>query len=245
MLHLSAAGLSTTEANVYQTLLSKKEWKPAELAKNVRESRTNTYKILDKLVAIGLAEKYEKLNKLHYRATNPTRLLQLAHEQRVARQDSEKLLEADTQRLLGDYIRIHEQPGIRYYQGKQEMQQIFDDMLDTGSDIYLLRSPYDNHFMGKEFYDTFKKKRAKLGIATYIYSADIPSATHNATLDKINKMKRTWLPKDAYDSPVEWNVYGNKIAIISYGLEAFATVVESKEIADSFKKILRLLDRPS
>ena len=73
MINLSAAGLNPTEAHVYQVLLSKKEWKPADLAKNVGESRTNMYKILDKLTALELAIKFDKSNKIHYRATNPTR----------------------------------------------------------------------------------------------------------------------------------------------------------------------------
>ena len=65
MINLSAAGLNETEANVYQTLLSKKLWKPSDLAKSVGETRTNIYKILDRLVELGLASRLKQRNSLN------------------------------------------------------------------------------------------------------------------------------------------------------------------------------------
>jgi sugar-specific transcriptional regulator TrmB len=74
MTNLSAAGLTETEAKFYTALLEKKTWLPAELAKFVNETRTNSYKILDKLVEQGLAERFDQNKKLHYRAVNPAQL---------------------------------------------------------------------------------------------------------------------------------------------------------------------------
>ncbi len=148
MINLSAAGLNPTEAHVYQVLLSKKEWKPADLAKNVGESRTNMYKILDKLTALELAIKFDKSNKIHYRATNPTRLVQLAQEHRAQLEQSQKELETSTQSLLNEFIKTHEQPGVRFFMGKDDIERVYQDQVNDQKPIYFMLSPKAIDFYG-------------------------------------------------------------------------------------------------
>lgn len=241
MIDLSAAGLSPTESKCYFELVKQAHIVPSLFSKTIGESRTNTYKVLDSLADKGLAEKYEYKNKLRYRATNPQKLLELARKNRETLLQKEKIMENHVKNLQIEFFQTSEQPGIQFYQGKESIKEVFDDMLAQQQDIYLLRSPYDNNFMGKTFYDDFKKKRAQKGINTYIFSTDIPSANHNAAKDRIDNMFRTWLPASSYDSAVEWNIYGNKVTIISYGKEAFATVIESPQIADSLRQILKAM----
>jgi sugar-specific transcriptional regulator TrmB len=240
---LSAAGLNSTEAKTYKALLARKSWLPSELAQNVQETRTNMYKILDSLVAAGLAERLTEHKKLQYRATNPTRLLTLAHEQRTAREQAEKALELSAQELTREYVKNHEQAGVRYFQGKEGVRQIFADMLTAKTTIYLVRSPADVAFYDEAFFETFRKQRAARGIKTCALTPDLPTATHDPKVDAANLFLRTWLPADAYTGSVEWNVYDDKLAILSYGQEATGVILESPQIADSFRQLCKLLRR--
>jgi sugar-specific transcriptional regulator TrmB len=241
MIDLSAAGLSPTEAKCYTALLERKDWKPSDLAKSVNETRTNTYKILDNLVTLGLAERFDKDKKLHYRATNPSSLLQLARDRRTAQEKAEKELESNTEELLASYYKVHEQPGVRFYQGRDGIKQIFEDMLTAGQEIHLVRSPADVAFYDEAFFEDIKQQKKELGIITYALTPDLPTATHNAAADAAYDFVRTWLPADAYTASVEWNIYGNKVALISYGDEAMGMIIESPQIAESFRQILKLL----
>jgi len=245
MIELAAAGLTPTESKCYVELVKHTDIAPAKLSELIHETRTNTYKVLDALALLGLAEKFEHKNKLRYRATNPQRLLELARERREEIINQEKVMESHVSNLQKEYFQTSEQPGVRFFQGKESIKAVFDGMLKETTDIYLLRSPHDNEFMGKAFYDDFKKKRVAAGINTYIFSADIVSATHDPKVDRLNNMFRTWLPEDAYTAAVEWNVYGDKVAIISYGKEAFATVIESDQIAESMRQMLSMLKKLS
>ena len=103
MLNLTGAGLNKTEAQVYETLISKKEWKPADLAKSVGESRTNIYKILDKLIKYKLAIKINTKKVFYYKAVNPTRLLDIARENRKLQEKNEQDLEHASKILLKNY----------------------------------------------------------------------------------------------------------------------------------------------
>lgn len=241
MTNLSAAGLTSSEANCYVILLTRKVWKPAELAKSVSETRTNCYKLLDKLVGLGLAERFDKDKKLHYRAVNPARLLELAHESRVAREKADKELELNAQTLMTTYYKSQEQAGIRYFQGKEGMKQIFEDMLVTQQPIYLLRSPSDVKFYDEVFFGDFRARRAEAGIITYAVTPDVASANPDKAIDLQNKFIRTWISPNSYNAAVEWDIYGDKVALISYTTEALGIIIESPHIAESFRQLLKLV----
>lgn len=244
MLNLSAAGLNETEATVYQILLSKKEWKPAELAKNVGESRTNTYKILDKLVHNGLAEKYDKQKKLHYRATNPTRLLQLAQDIRSNRQQNEKELELSAQNLLNSYIKTHEQPGIRFYIGKKQIEQVYQDQVNDAKPIYFMLSPKAIDFYGFETMHKIRLLAAEACIPRFAITPDNAAAPVDyIESDKHFHLTRTWLENDDYTAPFEWGVYGDKVYFVTFGEDAMGMIIESKAMAIGFMQIFRLIDK--
>ncbi len=245
MIDLTAAGLTETEAKCYQALIEKPEWKPAELATFVNETRTNCYKILDNLVAYGLAERFDKAKKLHYRASNPTHLLELSRKQREAHEQAEKQLELNAQELITQYIKVHEQPGVSYYQGKDALKAVFEDMLSANTPIYYVRSQADVKFFDEPFFDEFRIKRAQLGITTYGITPRTPHSLANKSQDTEMNFVRTMIPTKAYTAPVEWNVYGNKLAVISYGDDAIGMIIESPAIAESFRQLYQLASKAS
>jgi predicted transcriptional regulator len=241
---LQAAGLSQTEAVVYRTLLSQREWRPSLLAKNVAESRTNIYKILDKLVSLGLAERFDKNKVLHYRACSPARLYELAHQLREERQHSQKEMELAAQDLMSTYTKVHDQPGIRFFQGKLEIREIFQAIAKSKTPVRFLHTIAGIDFYGYEHMHFLRMLAVNAGIERFALTPDTPLATQNyATTDKRFYLQRTWLQQEDYTAPVEWGVFDNKLYIISYGQEALGMVIESEQIADAFRQILALLER--
>lgn len=244
MIDLSAAGLSPTEAKCYEILLEKPEWKPADLAKSARETRTNCYKILDKLVSYGLAEKFDKAKKINYRATNPSRLLELAREQREARESAEKELELQSRELLREYIKANEQPGIQFFQGEEELKKIYEDQVRTGKPIYLIRSDYNLEGYDQEYMMGLRHEARKQGVTRYAITPDRVTAPKNyQESDAFMLIDRTWLPAGAYTTPVEWDAYGDKVAILSYGNEVSGVIIQSQQIADAFRQLYGLLQQ--
>lgn len=242
---LEDIGLTNTQASAYKALVESGPLTAPALAKLVGESRTNGYKVLDKLVEIDLATKQPHGGKFRYAATSPTALEQFIHAQAEQIRQKERQLNTELPHMLDYFFAHSEQPSIRYFQGVDGLKQIFKDMLQTGQDIYLLRSPADNDALGKEFFDEFKKKRSLLGIHTYILAVDIPSATHDVEEDFRNKMHRTWLNPEVYTGSVEWNIYDNKVALISYGQEIMGIIIESPQIAESFRQVFQLASTSS
>jgi sugar-specific transcriptional regulator TrmB len=237
---LEDIGLTKAQAAAYQVLVKSGHSSAPSIAQAIHESRTNTYKILDRLCELGLATKDSTGKKVLYYPVSPTALERLVQSQAATVSLRERKLNAALPNMLDFFFAHSEQPSIRYFQGKDGLQQIFSDMLKTRQPVYLLRSPADVSFYDEAFFAEFRKKRAKLNITTYALTPDVPSAVHDRAADEKNKFVRTWLPADAYTGSVEWDIYGDKVALISYGEEAMGIIIESKQIADSFRQVFAL-----
>ena len=243
MTNLSAAGLSETDSKFYLALLEKQAWKPSELAVYVKETRTNCYKVLDKLVDLGLAEKFDLNKKYHYRALNPTSLLSISQRMRSQRLKAEEELELQVKNLVQDYIKVNEKPGIRYFQGKDELMEVYLDQIKSKLPIYIIRPDYNMDIYDFEFMSEIRHMARKAGIQRYAITPDRAKAPINyKKSDPYMLLKRTWIKKDDYHSPVEWVAYGNKLAIMSFGNEATGVIIESPQIAESFRELYKLLD---
>ena len=240
---LSAAGLTPTESKCYIALIERNEWKPSDFAKFVSETRTNCYKILDKLVSLGLAERFDKNKKLHYRALNPAKLIELSRTEKEKLDRSEKELDITTQELMRSYFRAQVQPGVRYFQGEAELSEIYFDQIKTREPIYIIRPDYNMDIYDFDYMTDIRHMARKAEIPRFAITPDRPKAPINyLESDPYMLLKRTWIAADAYTAPVEWNSYGDKLAIMSFGKEATGLIIESPQIAEAFRQLYALLD---
>lgn len=244
MEELTAAGLSPSEAKCYIALLRRVEAKPSELVVEIEETRTNCYKLLDKLVTLGLAEKFDKDKKIHYKASNPTRLLQLMRQRRNEQEKAEAQLEAATESLIKDYVRVHEQPGILYFQGQDELRNMYEDQIADGHPVYSIVPEFKNSNYLYDFVVEMRHKAREENIRRFALTPDQPLGVINyKESDEFMGLTRTWMKAGAYAAPVEWSSYGDKLAVISYGTEVSGLIISSKQVADSFRQLYGMLEK--
>jgi sugar-specific transcriptional regulator TrmB len=237
---LEDIGLTKAQSLAYQALVEHGGSTAPAIAQITNESRSNAYKLLDRLCDLGLATKDESGTKVHYFPTSPTALEQFIQKQTAEVQLRERKLNAALPSMLDFFFTHSEQPAIRFFQGEEGIKKIFRDMLATGQNIYLLRTPADIHFYDEAFFAEFRKRRARLGIKTSALTPDVASAIHNIDVDKQNNFYRTWIDPESYTANVEWDIYGSKVALISYGEEAMGIIIESPQIAESFRQVFQL-----
>ncbi len=241
---LSAAGLNETEAKTYKALLARKAWLPSELAKNVSETRTNIYKILDKLTSLGLAERLDEHKKLTYRAANPSRLLELSRELRAKREQAEQSLEANSHELIRQYVATQEQAAVQFFQGKNEIAKIFHEIANSKTRVLFLHTRAGIDFYGFNYMHDLRMLAVDAGVKRYALAPDSDKSPMNyKEMDKKANLIRTWLREEDYTAQVEWGVFDDKLYIISYGNEALGMIIESSQIAVAFRQIYALIDQ--
>jgi len=247
---LEDIGLTKVQAEAYRALVDYGVQTAPALATRIQESRTNGYKVLDKLVEMGLAVKESQGGKFAYAATSPAALEQLVKQQAQAIHHKERRLNAELPHLLDYYFAHSERPSIRYFEGKEGIMAIYKDQLATGQNLHYVRSRADVSFFDFSELHHVRNLYPKFGIERYVIVQDvahsIPLSDSNrmpiAESDKHMLLHRTWIGESDYTAPVEWAAYGDKLSIIQYGEGAQGMVIESAPIAEAFRQLFGLLD---
>ena len=243
---LKKAGLSETQALIYDCLLKNGAMTPTELAKNTGQSRENCYMITKKLIELGLIEQTND-KKSTYRLLNPTSLEVLAEKRRKATAKNEKFVKDNLSYLLDIFYANNEMPGARTLEGIEGIKEIYKDALRVKKDVYLLRTKADA-VLGKDekddsFLKNYRDQLPILGIHTYALTPVTKEAIKYAKTgrDEAILFHRTWMPEEDYTSPVAIQVYGDKVALISFGETQMATIITSPVIAEAMRQILKIM----
>lgn len=239
---LKKAGLTESQAKGYLALIEYGALSPAELAEKTGESRTNGYMICEKLEKLGLATKKDG-TKATYTPNHPSALEALAERRRKILMRNEQEVKNNLSPLIDMFYQFSEMPGTRTLQGIDGIKQVYADTLKLKQDIYFLRTTADEVDMGLEYLNNYRKQRAGLGIHTYALTPSTKSARERLGSDEDANMlfHRTLLTENSYTAPVEVDVYGDKVAFISFGETQMATIIDSPPIAEAMRQIIQLL----
>lgn len=247
---LQEAGLTKAEAQTYAILVRNSPCAPPKLADLTNESRTNTYKLLDSLEEKGLVSRDDTQKKLRYWANNPSLLLDTLKKQRADIEANEKRFQDSLPSLVDEYFQHSEQPSIRYFHGREGVREVYNDQLKDANPLTFIYSPdvvttfgvHDMHLIRNQFPKRNIKRHVLHPDSAPVLDPNEPVTPIDET-DRIMQTTRTWLQEGDLTAPVEWTVYGNKLSIVSVGTEMIGMIIESPQIASSFKEILGLLDR--
>ncbi len=238
---LTKAGLSNTQAKAYIALIKNGSLSAPELSKLIEEKRTNCYMILDKLVELGLAERKGSPKKYRYVPTNPTSVNRLVEGKRAEVIETEQQIKNAMPQLLSYFYTYSNQPGIRYFEGRNGILQMYEDQLKVKKDIYFIRSEGDVNLLGDKMYEIIEK-RSKLGIHVHGIEEGSEKLKHfSEENDERLGREMSFYPLGAYTEPVNLYTYGDKTAIISYGKEVVGTIIESPQIAAAMRQLFQLM----
>lgn len=240
---LVLAGLTKPQAKAYIALVENTDISAAALALEIKESRTNTYAILDKLLKYELATKVENTKYgAKYNACHPSALERLIENRRKSIIKKEETLKHALPELIEYYYDYDDRPGIMTYSGRGGIKKIHESIIEEKQDLDYLRSPSDSGYMSKDYILDYRTDRADSGITTRPIAPDSPKAPTTTITDKKYRIKdRAWLNPADYTANVEWNVYGDRVSIITYGAEAISLTIQSKSIAESVRQIFKIM----
>ena len=237
---LIATGLSAQQAEAYALLIEKGQISPPIAAKTLNLTRTNAYKVFDKLVELGLANKSNNKRSI-YSLNNPMALATLVARHRANTVLREEAVNSVMGGLLAEFYKHNEQPSVEVVSGKQAIADTYRKQIGLKEDIYFIHTPLDVATMG---FDTMHEIRTapalnsnqRRGILTAPADDKVNWESH-----KRSNLEITWAPKKAYDSPVEWSVTKSSLLIILYANEPHAILIIDKVIASAFIQLWSLM----
>lgn len=239
---LIKAGLTDLQARIYLYLLSKGSASPPRMSKALKITRTNTYKVLDRLVDLGLVSKVEINKKLVYKAEDPAALSALVAEERnkvLALEHSVKEALSDLRR---QFKKINTQGDVKLLKGKQNVAASFEQQVQLNQPVYFLKARVDSPVMGFETMHHIRMLTRGKNQPRHGITQDTSDASKNAELDKRSNLMRTWIKAEDYTAPVEWSVSGDELNIVVYDSEPYVIQIKDSLVSDGFLQVWKLLD---
>ncbi len=243
---LIAAGLESEEAAVYSALIEGGGMPASALAKSVGNiKRTTIYKVIASLIEKGLAEQVDKDGVAVFIPKSPEILHDRLKAQVSDLEEKRQRIQSALPALKSKFLLTVERPIVSYKEGIDGLKEIYEDHIVTGKSLQFIRSnqarDYVHHF-GK-WWGHYLTRRAKKKIRTTAITPDSPEANHDVRLDRVRNVTRLWVRPEDYAAPVEIDIYGDKVAIISFGKEIFGIVIENEHVAQAFRDTFALAEK--
>lgn len=235
---LKIVGLSDNEVSIYLALLELGKGTVSEISRKATLNRTTGYDVLNRLTTKRLISISGKEPKQEYVAESPDQLEKFITEELERKQG--ELNEA--RKIIPELKSIHNvlnRPKIRFYEGKDGLEQVYEDTLTSHEEIRAFASVEDVHKALPGYFPNYYKRRAKKDISIRAIFTDNKEGKELAKYDEEEKRTSVFVPEGKYEFHPEINIYDNKIMIASWR-EKLGIIIESAEIADAMKKIYEL-----
>ncbi|MDP2951392.1 MAG: helix-turn-helix domain-containing protein [bacterium] len=227
---LQKIGFSDKEALVYLASLELGTATILEISKKAKVKRPTTYVIFEDLIKKGLASSFEKGKKRYFQVESPERLLTLFRLKEKELQEQEREFKVMFPQLKDLYALSGEKPSVRFFEGKEGIKAIQEDILKSKVPLFREFVSLDEaykYFPPKSSDSSKKiKKHARKVIYTSKKGAVLPL--------KDGPIERVFVNFSQFPFSSNVVIYQNKVAIISYASPLIGILLENKEIANSF-----------
>ena len=243
-LQLKNLGFSDKEAKVYVALLEFGQAAALDIARSANVNRATMYVILDELKAKGLISTFEKEKargrsgkKTFFVAEPPDRLRAMLERQEWQLKEGLQNFSG----LLPDLARLYEargeRPKVRFFEGKEGVLAIREDLYSTKTDYFYEITNLDavRRFLPADKKGNHKMTEKLKGIrARTIYSS---SDEH--VLVRTGKWERKFISDLNFSS--ELVLYADKIAMVAYKKDIFGIIIDDSTLTSTLKLFFELL----
>ena len=242
---LSALGLTEAEATVYTQLLAIGSQPASVAAKKSGLKRGHTYNVLTELTHRGLVQEFEKGGVRYFTAAPPQTLVSiLKNRQDDLDRQKRQLLEAlpDLERIKNPFS---VRPKVRFFQGISGIKEIYEETISVPGETLYAIGDFEHFFPKKnspelhEWLWQYCLRRAKKGI--WYMGILNRSPTSDLAYKTRVKQKRKLRMLTGIDLPVEVNVVGDKVAIVSTSRDMVGLIIEDKPTAETLRNFHRAI----
>ena len=228
---LENLGLTKTEITVYLKLLEINTGSASEIAERAKCYKKNVYDALERLVRKGLVSYAKEEHRRVYHAASPEKLLEFL--------DVKK---REIQGILPQLSAIYHSPPVHeemffVFKGKNGVKSIFEDIIKSKVNYDKLGSEGKFKELFPYYYNQYQDKKRENNIACRVISnfKEKKSAVVTETFGKIKFLS------DEFLNPATTIIYGHKVAIVIWKDEPIGVLMNSQEVANSYRYYFELL----
>jgi len=233
---LRKIGLTEGEIKIYLALLETGSSSVGQVIKKSGISGSKTYEVLDRLAGKGLVSSIIRNNVRYFEAASPERIIDYLEEKREEIDGEKK----EIAKIVPDLIlrqKHARKSEAKIYTGWEGLKTANEDI------IQILGKGEEWLSMGlteqPEAWEIYFTKRQKIRAEKGIIHRHLLNEKYKSLYKKRKNLPHTFfrfLSKD-FEMPTSTEIYANKVIIFIITREnPMAIMIESKEVADSFRK---------
>ena len=234
---LRKIGLSEGEIKVYSALLNEGLSPVNRIHEKTGIERRNIYDILNKLIEKGVISYIVENKRRLFQVSHPSKLVGYIEERKNELEETKKETELQIPSILQKFNFKKPKINAEIFRGEEGVKAVWEDMLN----YKVIRFIGSGRYVPKKFpgwFVSFNKRRIKKGVLWLnLMRCEMKKEIKKSfPLEKIK-----YLPKEFSVNPVAICIFGDKVINFLLGKEFFAFVIESKELAENYKKYYRYL----
>jgi sugar-specific transcriptional regulator TrmB len=229
---LRKIGLSEGEIAVYCALLDAGSSPVRRIHEATGIERRNIYDILNKLIEKGLVTYMNENKKRLFQVSHPSKIAGYIEEKEQRLESTKKEIEGILPQIMEKFAAKRPEISAGVFRGWEGMKAVWEDMLNykeicwMGSGRYVPKG-------APHFFESWNRRRIKRGVRWMnLLRAEMRSEIKEPF--KLEEMK--FLPPEFSGNPVVIAIFGDKTANFIFGDEIFAFVVESRKLAESYRR---------
>jgi HTH-type transcriptional regulator, sugar sensing transcriptional regulator len=227
-------GLNDKQVKVYLACLELGSASVQKISQKAGLVRTTVYEVLGSLQKKGFVNSFLKKKVQYYSAEEPSQVINFAQTKVNALKDALPEFNA----LVGA---ARNRPKIRFYQGKDEMKMVFQEILAEAKKLSAFASVNDFLREFKSYhYKHFLTKRIERKIPIRVILPESKLARERQKLGQ-KELRITKIAPPDYDFKGLTYIWKNKIAMFSFTSDFVVIVIESQELADMQLAMFNLL----
>lgn len=223
-------GVSEKQSNIYIELLENGPRTAKDLSQRIKESRTNTYNLLQQLEEFGLVRR-SVLDGI-FSAASPVEIKKIVNKKNSELQQINNEVTLLMPKLTSLFKLSHNEPGVLHMRGIESFKILYNDILRANKKLRLIPSPEINKSAAlMSIVNEQIIRQKELGVSVQSMMGKNP----NLTPDRIqyltdNGVDIRLAPELSYK--VQLMIYGNSIAYVANKEEPTITIITSDEISE-------------
>lgn len=232
---LEDSGLNEKESEVYLALLELGQASILDIANHSKVKRSTVYEIIPSLQEKGLLKTTKKGKKTLFLAENPRTISKMILER-------EQRFKEALPELAAIYNSQENKPRIFFYEGREEVQNMYDDTLREGKPLFNFTSIINLYdYLDRAWVENYIQKRIEKGISTKIISLESPEVIEWKEKAKQELREIKLMPKADILFSGDLHIYGNKIIITTYKKNLLGVLIEDENISAMFRLMFTML----
>ena len=239
--YLQDIGLTDKESLVYLSLLAVEHASVLDLANKTKIKRPTVYVVLESLSKKGLVSETTVGKKTHYHAEPPERLETFVERQKIALEESQKVLKDIIPQIKSVARDSGERPVVKYFEGREGIisanDELFAGIEQGGEKVTYLIYPKDlveDIFTDKER-EKYRSMRISQDIKSKsIYSSEKGDKPSDSTGDRIK------IDGKRYPITCDISIYKDRVRISILEEKLSGIFIRSKDFAETLKSVFKL-----